>query len=262
MPDDLDRLQGSWAVRSLEMDGMAMAEVPPTARITIDGDRFVSSGMGADYGGTVRIDESASPRRIDLKFETGPEKGNVNRGIYKFDGDSWVLCLSTRGHGRPPNFRTSPGTGIALETLVRGEGGAPKKTPKRAVKKAAGPIADPPATEWEGEWAMVSGIFSGAPMDAALLKWVKRVTRGNQTKVTAGPQVMVHAEFTLDPASSPKAVDYINIGGTNKGKPQAGIYKLAGDELTICMSGPGAARPAEFQSKKGDGSSLTVWQRV
>ena len=44
-----------------------------------------------------------------------------NRGIYTLDGDTWTICLATRGDARPRSFATRPDTGYALETLERGE---------------------------------------------------------------------------------------------------------------------------------------------
>jgi uncharacterized protein (TIGR03067 family) len=106
---------------------------------------------------------------------------------------------------------------------------------------------------------MISGIMNGRPMDNSLLHWVRRETRGNRTTVYAGPQIMLKVDFTSE---SPQAIDYLNLAGAHKGKRQAGIYKLEGDLLTVCIAAPGAARPKEFQSQPGDGRSLTAWKRI
>jgi uncharacterized protein (TIGR03067 family) len=118
-----------------------------------------------------------------------------------------------------------------------------------------------PATELEGEWAMTMAVFGGAPMDASMVAWCKRITRGNMTTVVAGPQTMLKATFALDRSASPPAIDYVNLHGPTKGKPQKGIFQLDGDVLHICMAPPGDPRPREFSSKKGDGRSFTTWKR-
>lgn len=254
MKNDLDRLQGVWNISALELDGQAM-EAPGEARVMVEGSRFTAAGMGAEYSGTIALDSSVKPARIDMKFDSGPEKGNTNPGIYELGRDSWKLCLATRGARRPKEFASTPGSGIAIEILVR------KKTAAKARKtKSAEPGG--PATEFEGEWQMVSGVMSGTAMDAATVAWVKRVTRGNQTSVIAGPQTMMKVEFTFDPSTSPAKIDYLNLHGPTKGKRQQGIYRLEGEVLTICTGAPGAARPAEFASARGDGRSLTVWKRI
>jgi len=255
MPTDLEKLQGTWTIAQMEMDGQSMT-APGDARVVIEGSRFATLGMGAVYEGTVKVDSSAKPAHIDMKFDNGPENGNTNLGIYQLKGDSWKLCLATRGMVRPTSFKSLPASGIAVETLVRG-----KAAPKVRKAKAADPEPSGPATEFEGEWQMLSGVMNGTAMDAATVQWVKRVTRGNQTSVVAGPQTMLKVEFTFDASTSPPSLDYLNLHGSAKGKRQAGIYKLEGDVLTVCTGAPGAPRPGEFTSVAGDGRSLTVWKR-
>src|SRR5262249_32740313 len=86
MPNDLERLQGTWTVTSLEMDGQRMdSGAVDGAHIVIKKDAFKSVGMGATYEGIVEIDETKKPKSFDLKFTKGAEKGNRNLGIYKLD---------------------------------------------------------------------------------------------------------------------------------------------------------------------------------
>src|SRR5262245_12581118 len=79
---DLDKLQGAWNVATLEMDGGPVS-APADARIVIQGSRFQSLGMGAEYAGTVEVDGRKKPKTIDMIFTTGPEKGNRSLGIYE-----------------------------------------------------------------------------------------------------------------------------------------------------------------------------------
>jgi uncharacterized protein (TIGR03067 family) len=254
MKSDLDRLQGTWDVAALEVDGQSVSALGD-ARIVIEGSRFASLGMGAVYEGTLQLDASAKPARIDMKFDKGPEAGNTNPGIYRFKGDSWKLCVATRGTVRPAAFTSTPGSGIAVERLVRG-----KAAPKARNAKAPAPSG--PATEFEGEWQMLSGVMDGKEMDATAVQWVKRVTRGNRTIVAAGPQTMLNVEFTFDHAASPPSIDYLNLHGPSKGKRQKGIYRFEGDVLTVCTAAPGGDRPREFSSARGEGRTLTVWKRT
>jgi len=117
---DIDLLQGTWALRSLEMGGRQMpAAMLSSSRFIIAGDRFVATGMGAEYAGTLELDSSALPRRLDMKFDAGPEKGNTNLGIYELDGDTWKMCLAMRGSVRPATFDSSSGSGFAFEIFTR-----------------------------------------------------------------------------------------------------------------------------------------------
>jgi uncharacterized protein (TIGR03067 family) len=264
MDEDLNLLQGAWIVTALEMDGQKMpATMLNNARIVIKRDRFTSTGMGAVYEGKVKLETSASPRQIDMEFDVGPENGNTNLGIYKLNRDTLKICLATRGAIRPAKFASPPGAGFAMETLKRDN--APETTKiKTRVSNAKVPASQNSgsATELEGEWQMISGVFDGKPMDESHVQWVKRVTRGRETTVLAGPNVMMKAEFAIDSSRSPKTIDYLNTGGPNKGKIQLGIYKFAGDLLKIYMAAPGDLRPGQFDAAPGAPGTLTVWKRT
>ncbi len=259
MRDDLELLQGTWHIASLEMEGQQTPDAMlADARVTVKGKRFTTTGMGTAYEGTLILDASARPPRLDMKFDAGPEKGNTNLGIYKLTGNTWKLCLATRGTVRPSRFASAPGSGFALETLKRGNSqpvAKAKPTTTRITSSAA-------PTEFEGDWQMISAVMNGAPMEESAVQWVKRITRGNETTVQAGPQVMMKVFFTHDSSKSPGFIDYVNVAGANKGKAQRGIYKFDGDVLRVCVGAPESARPAEFESRRGDGRTVTVWKKI
>lgn len=263
MKKDIDLLQGTWTITTLQADGEPMS-APEGAHIVIKGNRFTSIGMGAEYAGTLKLDASARPRQFDMKFDTGHAKGTVNLGIYELKGNKLKLCLATRGTVRPKKFASTPGSGIALETLTRGKASAAKNKTKARTSVKAAPVTknNVPVTEIEGEWNLVSAVMDGKPMDESMVSWVKRVTHGNQSTVTAGPQVMLKVEFTADTSKSPRTIDYVNVVGANKGKTQAGIYEIKDGLLTFCIAAPGTERPKKFESAKGDDRTLTVWKRA
>jgi uncharacterized protein (TIGR03067 family) len=69
-------------------------------------------------------------------------------------------------------------------------------------------------------------------------------------------------KYTLDPSKQPKWID-IDMGEKPLG---LGIYKIEGDDLTICVvgstnSGKPSPRPSEFKAKK-DQHTLLVLKRV
>ena len=275
MVTDLEKLQGTWRVTSLETDGQKLeAAALAGAAIEITGDRFVSTGMGATYEGTIAVRarrSTSKPKTFDLLFTAGPPQGERNPGIYELDGDRWTICLATRGGARPRRFATQPGTGFALEVLERENGQRSATRTKPASKSSQPAMARPaptivvagigPPTEIDGEWQMISGVLNGKPLDQSMVTWCKRVTRGDVTAVIAGPQTMLKARFTLDASRRPAAIDYINLEGANRGKAQAGIYELENGILKVCMAAPGGPRPTAFESVKGDGRSFTTWRR-
>jgi len=263
MPADFDKLQGAWNITSLEVDGRELAkETFEGSRILVNGNDFESIAMGSRYEGKIELDQNQKPKCFDLIFTAGPEKGNRNVGIYELEGDTWTICLAMRGKHRPKKFATAQGTGFALETLRRDNA----RHKSRKIEKAnqpepeVGPVG--PATELEGEWSMLSAVFDGAPMEQSMVKWCRRITRGNITKVLAGPQVFLNASFSVDDKQNPPRIDYLNLSDPNKGKSQAGIFELSDGQLSICMAAPGRPRPKDFQSKPGDGRSFTIWRLV
>jgi len=70
----------------------------------------------------------------------------------------------------------------------------------------------------------------------------------------------VEFTYALDPAKTPREINL-----TTKGNRALGIYKLDGDDLTICMS-MGGSRPSEFATRAGgDTETFTLkrnrWER-
>jgi uncharacterized protein (TIGR03067 family) len=260
--DDLEQLQGTWSVTNLEVDGQQTPEAMlDDARIDVKGDRFTTSGMGATYAGKLTLDPSTNPPRVEMHFDAGSENGNVNLGIYELDGNTWKICLGTRGTVRPTRFATSPGTGFALETLTRGvrtvrsTDATPVESPAATPGKNGGP------TVFEGRWKMVSGITDGVPMEDLAVRWVTRSNVGNDMQVHAGPRLMLRATFVYDPTQSPKTIDYFFSEGPNKGKTQLAIYELENDLLRVCAAAPGRQRPTEFRSLPGENWTFTIWKR-
>jgi uncharacterized protein (TIGR03067 family) len=248
MSQDLNLLQGAWTIESLVMDGMAMPG--GGARIMIAGDRFTTSGMGAAYHGTVAVHAETSPKSFDLHFLDGPEKGNTSLGIYELTGDTWKICLTTRGNVRPTEFAAPPGTGIALEVLRRGE--------LPATPAVAAEVTGEPAPELAGEWTLVSLVMSGEALPKSTVKHGRRLATASEVTVKMGPDVILKALYSVERSSSHMTMDYWRSDGTR----QSGIWKFEGGELTTCFGGIGAARPTEFASTRGDGRTLAVWKKV
>jgi len=224
----------------------------------VKGDRFTTTGMGAEYSGLVEIDGSRTPKHFTLRFTEGPEKGNANPGIYEIEGDTWRLCLNTRGGARPKAFATTPGSGLALETLRRGAVRA------RRAKAAAAAVAAPKgdaAPELSGEWQMQSCVMNGAALPDDAVGYCRRMATDSEITVKAGPQVMLKAVYRVDRSAAPAQMNYTLAHGPQAGKGQSGIYRFEGDVLETCFAAPGEERPADFRSVAGDRRTHTVWKK-
>ncbi|HWC96965.1 MAG TPA: TIGR03067 domain-containing protein [Candidatus Sulfopaludibacter sp.] len=248
MKGDLKKLQGAWNMMTLEMEGQQY----PTgnSRIVIQGERFVSLNMGAEYEGSFAIDETQTPRTLDLLFDKGPESGSKSLGIYEVDGDTWKLCLGLTGKSRPKKFAAEKGTGHALEVLQRESAEDRAAAGKRSgIDESAAPVA-----ELDGEWFMVSCMQDGKPIHAQFLKAARRVFKGNGTTLFAGKQAFMKSTFAVDTQQTPHAIDYPD-------QRQLGIYQVDGSTLRTSMAAAGAPRPADFSTAKGDGRTVSEWSR-
>src|SRR5262249_33843696 len=79
---DAEKLPGTWAFISIEVNGMKLPEKALRAsNIGIKGDAFTTRSPGAIYKGTITLDAMKAPKTIDLYFAEGPEKGNTSLGV-------------------------------------------------------------------------------------------------------------------------------------------------------------------------------------
>jgi uncharacterized protein (TIGR03067 family) len=121
MDDELEKLQGTWNMVSLEIEGTKMGpHVFKGSKIVVKGNQFDTISMGATYMGTVSVDPASTPKRLDVIFTDGPHQGHSALAIYELDKDTWKLCLGFAGNKRPEAFDTTAGCGHALEVLTRG----------------------------------------------------------------------------------------------------------------------------------------------
>lgn len=120
MEAEIKKLQGTWRFSTLEVEANEVPEeMFSDSRMVIEGASFVMTSKEATYSGTFTVDVSKRPKTIDLFFTGGPEKGNTSLGIYELEEGTWRICLGFAGRDRPTAFVTTPGSGHALETLVR-----------------------------------------------------------------------------------------------------------------------------------------------
>jgi uncharacterized protein (TIGR03067 family) len=117
---DLAALQGKWKVTDLEVAGSKMpSSMFPNAVVSVSGDAFESTGMGAVYRGKMKLAEQGTRKVFSLSFADGPEKGNVNHALYELDGDTWTFCMDMKGGPAPAGLVSTAANGYALETLER-----------------------------------------------------------------------------------------------------------------------------------------------
>jgi len=114
--DELEKMKGNWTLVSTETNG--------TKRTAEDFKEFSRKVTGATYSVKIeseegaqtigikilKLDPSKAPKIIDVEMTEGPSKGELFRGIYKFEGDTQVICLAGPGKDRPAKFDPNEGT--------------------------------------------------------------------------------------------------------------------------------------------------------
>ena len=127
---ELEGLRGTWTCTGIERDGKEDRSEQARAgagymKLTFRGDtvRFeaVILGEKVSQSGTIRIDPTTEPKRIDLTFNPGEEEaGPTIRGIYALAGDKLrILWPKDEPERRPTTLRTKDGDGFEVHLFER-----------------------------------------------------------------------------------------------------------------------------------------------
>jgi uncharacterized protein (TIGR03067 family) len=170
------------------------------------------------------------------------------------DGDSWKICLTTRGSERPREFAAPEGTGIALEILRRTGTGEAAEV-RAALSGAA--VAEDGADELAGEWKATTLVRDGDALPTSMLSFGKRTATATEVTVKFGPQVILKAHYSVDRSKSPMTMDYELADG----KRLAGIWKLEGGQLTTCFGAAGPPGPRNSRAPRDRGSPWPFGRR-
>ena len=111
-----------------------------------------------------------------------------------------------------------------------------------------------------GTWKTVIHEADGKPTPKELIDKTagKLIVEGDRYKAYFGDKLADEGTIRLDPATTPKEIDVF----PSKDKVMKGIYKIDGDEMSVCFGRPGGERPTEFKTKEGTFQLLLGYQRV
>jgi uncharacterized protein (TIGR03067 family) len=118
---DLDKLQGEWIMTALEVDGVAVpSEKLEGSTLTIKDNKYIVTTKKSKHEVTIQLDESKDPKTIDMAFPDGANEAKIGKGIYKIDGDKFILVRAqSTENERPTSFGTWPNTGVFMVTWQR-----------------------------------------------------------------------------------------------------------------------------------------------
>jgi uncharacterized protein (TIGR03067 family) len=126
-------------------------------------------------------------------------------------------------------------------------------------------------TALQGNWKPLQCDHEGVPqMQPEQMKQVTVVFDKNEyflyfkDKDRDGkPKVLLLAllSVSLDPATSPKSINFEFKDGPLKGQKRHGIYELTGNQLKMCYGPADKPKPTEFKSPANSGYFLEIWAR-
>jgi uncharacterized protein (TIGR03067 family) len=113
---ELEKFQGRWTTISRVDDGKeATEEEAKNHVITIKGDLVTVLNKDKEVATfRLKVDPSKNPAEHELTYESGPNKGQTLKGIYKFEGDTLTACRAGVGKERPKEFESKHGSGVTL----------------------------------------------------------------------------------------------------------------------------------------------------
>lgn len=121
--------------------------------------------------------------------------------------------------------------------------------------------ADPSKKDLEkmqGDWACTAMNLGGYQMPDDDAQAYFRTMKGDTYSVFRFSKVSGTGTLKLDATKDPKTIDATPEGG--KTPPVAGIYKIEGDTLTLCLAPPGKPRPTKFDAADTE-NTTSVWTR-
>ena len=115
---ELDRLQGTWNLESVETKGK---QVPKDEimrnTLVIKGDEFIRmSWEKKQPAATFKIDPTKRPKTIDQMFKDNDGRLVVRPGIYELDGDTLRLAFANE---RPKELKTTSDSALVITTYRR-----------------------------------------------------------------------------------------------------------------------------------------------
>jgi len=117
---ELEKFEGTWRYVAMEIEGAKAEEKDyKDYKLILKGDQFTTTDGKETFHGSFKVEPTQKPKKINVLFTDGPEKGQTALGIYELEGDTYKVCIAFPGKDRPTEFVSKPGSGHVLETLKR-----------------------------------------------------------------------------------------------------------------------------------------------
>lgn len=114
--NDLQQLQGKWIPVEIIANGKPLEEdVVNAIKVTIKENSYKTELPDGGDEGTFKINDSASPKTMDLSSDGGKEIP----AIYEVNGDTLKACYTLNGGGRPSEFKSTEDSNAIFVTYKR-----------------------------------------------------------------------------------------------------------------------------------------------
>ncbi|HWB07863.1 MAG TPA: TIGR03067 domain-containing protein [Pirellulales bacterium] len=249
--NELERLQGFWAVDSCESEDAALKVSDWDARRwrwTIKSQEIVWGREGQEWKIIFKIDPTKTPKQIHFAFRNGPHQGAQCLGIYDWDGNEGKnlrILIPDPGAtvARPTSFERKVGSQTSQITLRP----LPPIDPVKELASFQGTWCWDFSQPWT--WPQPIGVGTDSDGRKSEKRWV---IDGNRITWVGRDGQRIYVTFTIDPFKAPKQIEFTFLNGPYSGKKSIGIYESRGDEdyRELCMTDPGtdAPRPTDFSA--------------
>ncbi|MFO0925992.1 MAG: TIGR03067 domain-containing protein [Gemmataceae bacterium] len=104
---DLNRLQGTWQLLSLQTSGKSSVDVSKRT-LFVGGELYLLRDGERPAGRHPAAAAQPLARRIDVSVRRGQHEDNTMLGIYDLKGDTLKVCFDPEGESRWPGSRPGP----------------------------------------------------------------------------------------------------------------------------------------------------------
>lgn len=114
-------------------------------------------------------------------------------------------------------------------------------------------------TALQGSWKIVALEKDGMREDIESDSQIRITIKGNRIVVNDENELT----FTLDPAATPRLIDFTQVKGDPEGRMIEGVYVLEKDTFKVCISQDESRkqRPTQVKTNPGDGTLVLVLHR-
>jgi len=113
----------------------------------------------------------------------------------------------------------------------------------------------------QGTWDIVTLELEGRAQPAAVLAGARIVLDGESFR-TESMGAGYEGRYAVDTTRTPHTIDVTFTEGPHAGRKSLGIFRLEGDEWTLCLGMAGATRPAAFVTTPGSSHALETLRRA